>query len=199
MTPAIFPKESESDQVMINVKIEPGLQRSLAESNNDHSNNNGNILDTSSMDVMDDKRKVTPMTRRRRRVVIKQEPREPELPMEEISNNNNTDASALAPAQEFEIVDGNDMEVAFEAHVTTEESILPDMIKPGREEETVTTEIEKENVNNVSLNQPNMVVQNLLQSEAETIIPDTVVYTCHLCQEVFSSRDELLSHVPVHI
>lgn len=50
--------------------------------------------------------------------------------------------------------------------------------------------------------------QNILAAHAviapvddvpETIIPDTVEYTCEMCTAVFSSRNELLNHVPIHI
>lgn len=50
--------------------------------------------------------------------------------------------------------------------------------------------------------------QNILAAHAviapvddvpETIIPDTVEYTCEMCTAVFSTRNELLNHVPIHI
>lgn len=100
-------------------------------------------------------------------------------------------------------VDGNNLEVAFEANVVTaeEETILPDV-------DTVTNNDNIEN-GNVKLSvkvestpQRMLAVHSVIapvDDVPETIIPDTLEYTCEMCSAVFSSRAELLVHVPIHI
>lgn len=98
-----------NENSLINVKLEPGLR-------NNHNHEEKNLIVK--------KRAVGRRGRKPKAIVIKQEPREEVIESERI---------------EQEILDGNAMEVAFEANVVaTEESILPDLDK-GNNIETMTT------------------------------------------------------------
>ena len=178
----------------INVKLEPGLIKSQ-----NHTNNNGSISEDQ---IPTPKRKqVARRGRRSKQVVIKQEPREEtvEVPAAEIEETVET-----GPLTEH-IVDGNTMEVAFEANVvSTEESILPDLDKSNHSEE-VGKENVKVNVKVESTPQRVVSTHNLiapLDESTETIIPDSLEsleHTCEMCSAVFPSHAELLVHVPIHI
>ena len=177
------------------VKTEPGLLR-----NQNHANNNGNIK----MEEQKSTPKRKPVAKRGRRqkqVVVKIEPREEIV---EITHNVNEDIIDTGPLTE-QIVDGNTMEVAFEANVvSTEESILPDLEKSNHDEELGKENL-KINVKLESTPQRMLAAHNLIappEEVAETIIPDaleTLEHTCEMCSAVFPSHAELLVHVPIHI
>lgn len=180
---------------LINVKMEPGLIKSQ-----NHANNNGSLAEEGKSTP---KKKPAPRRGRRTRqqVVIKQEPREEivDIPSAEIEETVET-----GPLTEH-IVDGNTMEVAFEANVvSTEESILPDLDKTNHNEE-VGKENVKINVKVESTPQRVVAAHNLippLEETTETIIPDSLEsleHTCEMCSAVFPSHAELLVHVPIHI
>lgn len=102
-------------------------------------------------------------------------------------------------------VDGNNLEVAFEASVVTAqddevESILPhnadqDM---GNGDNNVKLSVKVESTPQTRMLAVHSVIAPV-DNVPETIIPDTVEYTCEMCDMQFSSRAELLVHVPVHI
>ncbi|XP_051174296.1 zinc finger protein 729 [Leptopilina boulardi] len=203
---------------IINVKLEPGLRN---QNQNQVQNQNFNHDDKNIKKKIVNKR-----GRKPKGIVIKQEPRE------EIDDDLNTTTTDIVTEEigqieeeiiNEQIVDGSEMEVAFEANVVaTEESILPDLDKEITTEITTTTttevtadEIETETLNNkenVKINvkvesTPQRVVaaHNLIapnDETAETIIPDSLEsleHTCEMCSAVFPSHAELLVHVPIHI
>ena len=99
-------------------------------------------------------------------------------------------------------VDGSNLEVAFEASVTTEEeNILPDVGEVNNTEDVGTGNV-KLSVKVESTSQRMLAVHTVIapvDDIPETIVPDAVEYTCEMCSAVFSSRAELLVHVPIHI
>jgi KRAB domain-containing zinc finger protein len=113
-------------------------------------------------------------------------------------------------SQLFEsVVDGNNLEVAFEASVVSEqdiiqESILPDLDKVNHVEEigsspgSVKLSVKVESASDSMLD-VHSLIGSVEESVPETIIPDAVEYTCEMCAAVFSTRAELLVHVPIHI
>ncbi|KAL7294133.1 hypothetical protein TKK_0012162 [Trichogramma kaykai] len=114
------------------------------------------------------------------------------------------------PQQLFESpVDGNNLDVAYEASVVADEtehiepeSILSDYDTTNHIKDAEVPDNVKLSVTVESAHQ-GMLVHNLIrsveESVPETIIPDAVLYTCEMCSAVFSTRNELLVHVPVHI
>ncbi|KAG7204032.1 hypothetical protein KM043_001891 [Ampulex compressa] len=204
LMPATFPKPKEepgkvaTHQVLTNIKLEPGVQNS----SNNHRNNNGNILAINN-DKMEStpKKKVAALkkVKKQKHVTIKKELQEPSE--EEIQNNNNTENSDPARLMDHGI-DGNNLEVAFEASVVTaeEDNMLPDI--SGVNSEDVGTGNVKLSVKVESTPQRMLAVHSVITAVddiPETIIPDVVEYTCEMCSAVFSSRAELLVHVPIHI
>lgn len=175
----------------VNVKLEPGLR-------------NQNGVEEKMM-----KKKVIKRGRRPRHIVIKQEPRE-ELIDEMIHETDLERRRELETTIDEEIVDGNAMEVAFEANVvSTEESILPDLDKENNhndeEDNNQLGKNVKVNVKVESTPQRVVAAHNLIapsDEAAETIIPDSLEsleHTCEMCSAVFPSHAELLVHVPIHI
>ncbi|XP_014212477.1 zinc finger protein with KRAB and SCAN domains 7 [Copidosoma floridanum] len=117
----------------------------------------------------------------------------------------------VQPTQLFEsVTDGNNLEVAYEANVITEqeemmhESILPDLEKVNNVEDirpnnnSVKLNVKVESTHDSMLDMHNLM-GSVEETVPETIIPDTVEYTCEMCALVFETRNELLLHVPVHI
>ncbi|XP_017890229.1 zinc finger protein 16 isoform X2 [Ceratina calcarata] len=194
-TPATFPKPKEeippaSAQVLPNVKMEANLQKA---SNNNHRSNNGNVLGVNNEKIEPTPRKRAGVGRKVKKQ-IKQEPMD--IEEEIIQDNNNTENSDAARLMDHSM-DGNNLEVAFEASVTTEEeAILPHVGNP----EDVGTGNVKLSVKVESTPQRMLAVHMTpVDDIPETIIPDALEYTCEMCSAVFSSRAELLVHVPIHI
>lgn len=230
--PLVHQSHSSQSMELINVKIEPGLQKF----NQNHTyNNNGNISDFQ-MDIKPQKapaRRRTPAkkTKARRSTTTaskksiaktKSENNKFSNVNDKFSNNNdelittqeesNVESETIASSQLFDSVDdGNNLDVAFEANVVTEqpdliqESILPDFDKVNDIEEIVSSNDNsvKLSVKVESAHDRMMNVHNLMgaveETVPETIIPDTVEYTCEMCALVFETRNELLLHVPIHI
>ncbi|KAI4495844.1 hypothetical protein M0802_008250 [Mischocyttarus mexicanus] len=212
LTSATFPKPKEENvklstqvqpPILTNIKMEPGVQKSV---DNNHSNNNSNNVKINN-DKLDrttrKKSNVLKKMKKQKQMNIKQEPNENVSNEGETKNNNNTENTNSIRLMEDQTVDGGSLEVAFEASVVTaeEEAILPDI-------DTVTN---NDNIGNGNV-QLSVKVESTPQrildvhsviapvdEVAETIIPDTLEYTCEMCSMVFSSRAELLVHVPIHI
>ena len=121
-----------------------------------------------------------------------------------------TIASEQPPQELFETPasESNHLDVPYETNVTEEvehtiqESILPDLEKVNHVEELSSGNV-KLSVKVEAAHDGILDVHNLIgsveESVPETIIPDNVEYTCEMCAAVFSTRGELLLHVPVHI
>ena len=207
-TPATFPKPKEEPLLspapihhqspLTNIKIEPNMQKT---SNNNHKNNNGNILTINNEKMESAPRKKSGVLRKikKQKDVIKQEPMD--IDHEQIQNNNNTENMDSERLMDHS-VDGSNLEVAFEASVTTEEeNILPDVGEVNNTENVGTGNV-KLSVKVESTPQRMLAVHSVIapvDDIPETIIPDAVEYTCEMCSAVFSSRAELLVHVPIHI
>ncbi|XP_043520842.1 zinc finger protein 845 isoform X2 [Frieseomelitta varia] len=206
-TPATFPKPKEEPllspapihhQTLTNIKIEPNMQKT---SNNNHKNNNGNILTINNEKMESAPRKKSGVLRKikKQKDGIKQEPMD--IDHEQIQNNNNTENMDSERLMDHS-VDGSNLEVAFEASVTTEEeNILPDVGEVNNTENVGTGNV-KLSVKVESTPQRMLAVHSVIapvDDIPETIIPDAVEYTCEMCSAVFSSRAELLVHVPIHI
>ncbi|XP_066587348.1 zinc finger protein 594-like [Prorops nasuta] len=204
MMPATFGKPKEetrptSHHMLRNIKLEPGLTKISSE----HRNNNGNILNISNekTEPLPKKKPLGRRVKRQKQVVIKQEPiddRHDDMEIQNDNENNNT-ANLLD-----HVVDGNSMEVAFEANVVTagEESILPDLVPSDVDEisnRNVKLSVKVESTPQHLLSVHTHSVITPVDDVPETIIPDTLEYTCEMCSAVFSSRAELLIHVPIHI
>ncbi|XP_043675356.1 zinc finger protein 91 [Vespula pensylvanica] len=210
LTSATFPKPKEDivklssqvqPQMVTNIKVEPGVQKSL---DSNHSNNNSNIVKINSDKLDQTSRKkstVFKKIKKQKQVLIKEEPNDNANEVETQNNNNTENTNSIRLMEHA--VDGNNLEVAFEASVVTaeEETILPDV-------DTVTNNDNIEN-GNVKLSvkvestpQRMLAIHSVItpvDDVPETIIPDTLEYTCEMCSAVFSSRAELLVHVPIHI
>ncbi|XP_012139095.1 uncharacterized protein LOC100879068 [Megachile rotundata] len=180
------------------IKLEPNLQKTP---NNNHRNNNGNILGMNNEKMESSGRKKSGVLKKikKQKDGIKQEPMD--IDQDEIQNNNNTESTSPERLMEH-TVDGNNLEVAFEASVTTEEeNILPDVGEVNNAEDVGTGNV-KLSVKVESTPQRMLAVHSVIapvDDIPETIIPDAVEYTCEMCSAVFSSRAELLVHVPIHI
>lgn len=210
LTSATFPKAKEDiaklssqvqPQMVTNIKIEPGVQKSL---DSNHSNNNSNIIKINNDKLDQTSRKkstVFKKIKKQKQMLIKEEPND-NANEDETQNNNNTENTNSIRLMEH-TVDGSSLEVAFEASVVTaeEETILPDV-------DTVTN---NDNIGNGNVKlsvkvestpQRMLAIHSVItpvDDVPETIIPDTLEYTCEMCSAVFSSRAELLVHVPIHI
>ncbi|XP_034950162.1 zinc finger protein 569 isoform X2 [Chelonus insularis] len=206
VTPATFPRAKGSSEIapltqsFSDVKIKTEYNVVASKSSN-YDSQNGNIENTK---IHDDKKKspVKGRTLRRTKMNIKQEPEEI-LTNEVVQNNENEEPETSNIFNQPEI-DGNNMEVAFEAHViadevTENESILPDLDNVNHTEEVSNSNKMKLSVKVESTLQHEHLLQNVSQDIPETIIPDAVEYTCEMCSAVFATRAELLIHVPIHI
>lgn len=229
LSPATFSKmkedaDSTSTQQklsLINVKVELGAEK-IASTGDSHRNNNGNMLALVKNKSLV-KKKSAVLKKSQRQKHIKQERSDTsESGVEEQQeqqqeqdhhlqsrNNNNVVENSGDPARLIDhAVDGNNLEVAFEASVVTaegheeddddeeEESILPDTGEEiGNGDVKLSVKVE-------SAPQRMLAVHSVItpvDDVPETIIPDAVEYTCEMCAAVFSSRAELLVHVPIHI
>lgn len=220
VAPAIFPAKSakedmptqQQQQLMVNIKQEPGVPKATGDNRR---NNNGNILTFGKGQESTKKKSTTLKRSKRQKTIVKQELDiivEPEvgeqqqhLQLQNNNNNNNNLENSVDPVRLIEhTVDGNNLEVAFEASVVTaqeeEESILPH--DATEEMDNVDNNV-KLSVKVESAPQTRMLavhsVITPVDDVPETIIPDAVEYTCEMCAAVFSSRAELLVHVPIHI
>ncbi|XP_020297739.1 uncharacterized protein LOC109862187 isoform X2 [Pseudomyrmex gracilis] len=226
LTPATFPAKSvkeealltqSSQQMIINIKQEPGIQKTAHDS---YKNNNGNIVgknQESTPNVSKRKSSVAKKPKRQKQVTVKQEVNmsvEANTEQQQLqlhNNNNNIMGNSGDSTQLMEpVMDGNHLEVAFEASVVTaqEEEDNADEGDEGRIlRSDTTTEISNGDVKlsvKVESAPPTrmLAVHSVIASVddvPETIIPDAVEYTCEMCAAVFSSRAELLVHVPIHI
>lgn len=202
--PATFPRpgdQSESEEQvpsinMVNIKMEPGLQKQFMNMNNDHSNNNGNIQESPTKVARGRKRK----GKHDDRILVKQELHEQETCTEEevlgeeMMNNNNVEETVETTV--YEEVVTTEMEVGFDEHIAMEDSALP-MIEPVKltknDVEQDSADLEEDN---------DMDMQSLMDANhvPETIIPDPIIeYTCEMCEMAFSTRADLLTHVRMHI
>jgi len=222
-TPATFPKSAKEDvsmisiqqqQLLANVKQEPGVQKTTGDS---HRNNNGNILALSKTQESNKRKSAAAKrTKRQKHTVVKQElntsleihaeeQQQQQLQLRNNNNNNNNMENSGDPAQLVEhAVDGSNLEVAFEASVVTaqdneDESILPhDTVQELDNGDNVKLSVKVESAPQTRMLAVHSVITSV-DDVPETIIPDTVEYTCEMCAAVFSSRAELLVHVPIHI
>ncbi|OXU19859.1 hypothetical protein TSAR_003975 [Trichomalopsis sarcophagae] len=225
---------------MVNIKIEPDLPK-VAPNQNHTINNNGDIVEFK-QEKLDKPEKPTPKkrgpikrTKRRQAAATRRSKDKLAIPVAEVPNNNNIEVPEpmmqhvemsqqeetptvqehqVQPTQLFEsVVDGNNLEVAFEANVISEqeemvqESILPDLDKVNHVDDLGSS---SSGVGNVKLSvkvesapdgmlDVHSLMGSVEESVPETIIPDTVEYTCEMCAAVFETRAELLVHVPIHI
>ncbi|XP_046744447.1 zinc finger protein 845 [Diprion similis] len=212
LAPATFPtKPNEEPEKMHsvtflekNIKIEPGSQKS---SSTVHSNNNGNIAIAERKVEPTSRKKpaVVKKVRKQKQVVIKQEPKDDESSQEATQNNNNAIEMHQTSHMLDNAMDGNNLEVAYEASIVTaeEESILPDLDTRTIHNEVAEKESFQLSVKMLGSSPHRMLavhhVITPVDEVPETIIPDAVEYTCEMCSAVFSSRAELLVHVPIHI
>lgn len=228
VTPATFSaksaKEDASTQqpqpqpLLVNIKQEPGVQRATGDSRR---NNNGNILALGKGQESSTKKRSTTLKRsKRQKTIVKQELNvavEPDVEEQQQrlqlrnnnnnNNNNNNMENSGDPARLMEhTVDGSNLEVAFEASVVTaqeedqEESILPHDASEEMDnmDNSVKLSVKVESAPQTRMLAVHSVIAPV-DDVPETIIPDTVEYTCEMCAAVFSSRAELLVHVPIHI
>jgi len=208
-------KQQAIQTILTNVKIEPDMQKTAASSDDSHKNNNGNILALGKTQELSTKKKsAMKRTKRQKHSTVKQEPNlSTESIMEEqqqhiqTRHSNNTENSSN-PAHLMEhTVDGSNLEVAFEASVVTaredqeedeEESILPHAVDEIDNSDNVKLSVKVESAPQTRLLAVHSVITSV-DDVPETIIPDAIEYTCEMCAAVFSSRAELLIHVPIHI
>lgn len=211
--------QQQQQQLLVNIKQEPGIPKATGDNRR---NNNGNILALGKNQESSTKKRSTTLKRsKRQKTIVKQEFNETVEPDAEeqqqqhlqLQNNNNNNNNNMEnsgdPSRLMEhTVDGSNLEVAFEASVVTaqeedqdeEESILP---HDATEEMDNVDNSVKLSVKVESAPQTRMLavhsVITPVDDVPETIIPDAVEYTCEMCAAVFSSRAELLVHVPIHI
>lgn len=215
LAPATFPKSAKEDTSTMstrqaNIKQEPG---------DSHRNNNGNILALSKNQESSNKRKSSAAamkrTKRQKHTAVKQEINtsieenaEQQQQQQQLRNNNNNNNNTMEnsgdPARLMEhAVDGSNLEVAFEASVVTaQDEDNENILSHNAAQEIGNGDNVKLSVKVESAPQTRMLVHSVITSVddvPETIIPDTVEYTCEMCAAVFSSRAELLVHVPIHI
>ncbi|XP_012525196.2 zinc finger protein 850 isoform X1 [Monomorium pharaonis] len=231
VTPATFSaksKEAEAStmsvqqqQLLANIKQEPSVQKTTGDS---HRNNNGNILALGkTQESSNKKRSTAKRTKKQKHVTVKQEliasigivaEEQQQQQQQQLqfrnNNNNNTDINTNTiesmddPIRLMEHeMDGNNLEVAFEASVVTAqdeegESILPDNAMQEMNNRDVKLSVKVESAPQRRMLAIHSVIAPV-DDVPETIIPDTVEYTCEMCAAVFSSRAELLVHVPIHI
>jgi len=215
---SLTPKQQQQlplQQLLTNVKIEPEMQKTAASTDDSHKNNNGNILALGKAQELSTKKKSTmKRTKRQKHSTVKQEPNlSTESIMEEqqqhmqTRHSNNTENSNNPTHLMEHTVDGNNLEVAFEASVVTaredqeedeEESILPHAVDEIGNSDNVKLSVKVESAPQTRLLAVHSVITSV-DDVPETIIPDAIEYTCEMCAAVFSSRAELLIHVPIHI
>ncbi|XP_011867601.1 PREDICTED: uncharacterized protein LOC105561859 isoform X2 [Vollenhovia emeryi] len=227
LAPATFPTKSTKEnastvsaQQLLSIKQEPGVQKAAGDS---HRNNNGNILALGKTQASSNKRKSSSATakrttKRQKQPVVKQElntlatnagaqqqQQQQQQQFQIRNNNNNTMENSGDPARLMDhAVDGSNLEVAFEASVVTapddeEESILPhNVVQEISKRDNVKLSVKVESASQARMMTVHSVIAPV-DDVPETIIPDTVEYTCEMCAAVFSSRAELLVHVPIHI
>lgn len=211
----------QQQQLLANIKQEPGVQKTTGDS---HRNNNGNILALGK--TQESKRKsssaAVKRTKRQKHTVVKhvelntsilpdveEQQQQQQLQLRNNNNNNNnttTMENSGDPVRLMEhAVDGSNLEVAFEASVVTaqeddeEESILPhNSVQEMGNGDNVKLSVKVESAPQTRMLAVHSVITPV-DDVPETIIPDTVEYTCEMCAAVFSSRAELLVHVPIHI
>lgn len=220
LTPATFPARSVKDEIALsaqqvaNIKQEPGMQKTAHDS---YKNNNGNIVVKSQESTPNASKRKTASSRkpkRQKQVTVKQEVNtsvEANTERQQLqlhNNNNNITGNSGDSAQLMEpVVDGSHLEVAFEASVVTAQEEEDDHVDEGSILRSATTEISNSDVKLSVKVEPApsarmLAVHSVIASVddvPETIIPDAVEYTCEMCAAVFSSRAELLVHVPIHI
>ncbi|XP_032675506.1 zinc finger protein 420-like isoform X3 [Odontomachus brunneus] len=214
-------QQSQQQLLLANIKVELGTQK-IAPTGDSHRNNNGNMLALVKNDSQTKKKSTALKKSKRQKHIIKQERSDTsESGIEEqeqqqhqehhlqLRNNNSVMENRSAHARMMEhAMDGSNLEVAFEASVVTaeghededddeeEESILPDTGEEiGNGDVKLSVKVE-------SAPQRMLAVHSVItpvDDVPETIIPDAVEYTCEMCAAVFSSRAELLVHVPIHI
>ncbi|XP_015124410.1 zinc finger protein 569 [Diachasma alloeum] len=162
--------------VQVNVKSEPQMTTRRSAANY----SNGDNLNLPEIEA---KKKVKKGGKRVGRP-IKQEPRE-EVVEEHLPEDEVVDE---VPKVAME------MEVGFEETMEENgESILPDL-------ESVHHNVVVPDKVSLRVKVEPAATRRLLEEEVpETIVPDTLEYTCEMCSAVFSSRAELLVHVPIHI
>ncbi|XP_011341826.1 uncharacterized protein LOC105281933 isoform X2 [Ooceraea biroi] len=225
-TPATFTMKTEREDAVatakqqqpVNIKIEPGTQKAAGDS---HRNNNGNILALGKTQELPSKKKPAAVrrTKRQKQLAIKKEAglnaesiagkqqaqQQHQHQVQTRSSSNNAEISSDPVRLMEHAMDGSNLEVAFEASVVTareedeEESILPhaiDEISNG--DNSVKLSVKVEPAPQTRMLAVHSVITPV-DDVPETIIPDAVEYTCEMCAAVFSSRAELLIHVPIHI
>jgi len=228
LTPATFPVKTVKEemtltpkqqqlplqQLLTNVKIEPDMQKTATSTDDSHKNNNGNILALGKVQELSSKKKsAIKRTKRQKHPTVKQEPNlSTELIAEEqqqtqTRHSNNTENSSDTAHLMEHTVDGSNLEVAFEASVVTaredqeedeEESILPHAVDEIGNSDNLKLSVKLESTPQTRLLAVHSVITSV-DDVPETIIPDAIEYTCEMCAAVFSSRAELLIHVPIHI
>ncbi|KAJ8679876.1 hypothetical protein QAD02_015663 [Eretmocerus hayati] len=203
---------------MVNIKVEPGLAKHNANLNH-VSNNNGEII-TFKQEKFEKFDKPTPRKRAPAKKTRRKQSVPPRKPKEKLSAAHSTEMTSRnnVGMQQSQLtdqsqlfgsgIDGNNLEVAFEANVVAEqeeivqESILPDLDKvnsiPDMSSGNVRLSVKVESTADGMLDVHNLM-GSVDESVPETIIPDTLEYTCEMCAAVFSTRAELLVHVPIHI
>uniref|UniRef100_A0A0C9S1D8 ZNF420_0 protein n=1 Tax=Fopius arisanus TaxID=64838 RepID=A0A0C9S1D8_9HYME len=171
--------EPMQEFVQVNVKTEPHMitRRSAA----NHSN--GSSIGVRDVEIKKRVRKGVKKMNRGIKIEPREEILEEHIPEEDIAEEVVDEVPKVAM----------EMEVGFEETIEENgESILPDL--DGVHQDIVVPE-------KVSLRvkvEP-ATSRGLLEDVPETIIPDAIEYTCEMCSAVFSSRAELLVHVPIHI
>lgn len=227
LTPATFSKTKDDvdftlmqqqQQLLTNIKLEPSAQKATP-TGDSHKNNNGNILALGKSETPTKRKSAAQKKiKRQKQVIVKQErSNASEADAEEghqqqqqlqLRNNNNVIENNSDPVRLMEhAVDGSNLEVAFEASVVTaegqeededeEESILPDAGEEIGNGGDVKLSVKVESAPQRMLAVHSVITP--MDDIPETIIPDAVEYTCEMCAAVFSSRAELLVHVPIHI
>ena len=206
LSPGTFPRATKEDSVIV--------AKSSRKSANSQANNNGSFAqagEKSEQIAVSPKKRGSPakkVKRQQRHVTIKQEPieiQEQEEEEEEIRDNNNSEM--LLHSQNFDdgIVEHDGV---YHEENVTEESILPDLDDGHHRQEMcerinsgkmkLSVKVEAAAVQRVII-EPRGVTVTPGEDVPETIIPDTLEYTCEMCSAVFGSRAELLIHVPIHI
>ncbi|KAK0174371.1 hypothetical protein PV327_010148 [Microctonus hyperodae] len=211
MTPATFPKPKEFDSILntqpythIEIKEEVNITRKTIQELTKHENNNG-VGNAIAKPESPTKRKSVRgknLKRLTRQMSIKQEPHNDRIDDEDVADNNNSVLVSPAILDTTKVVDN--MMVGFktnnmnEEEVEEQETILPDLDDINHTEE-VSNKKMKLRVKVESTSEHQHMMQSVADDVAETIIPDTIEYTCEMCSAVFASRTELLIHVPIHI
>ncbi|XP_011141652.1 zinc finger protein 594 [Harpegnathos saltator] len=218
--PMSMQQQSQQQLLLTNIKVESDAQKA-ASTGGSHRNNNGNMLGLLKSESLAKKKSSTLKKTKRQKHIVKQErsdtsesgteeqqeQQHQEYQLQLRNNNNVTENNGDSVRLMDHTMDGSNLEVAFEASVVTaedqededddeEESILPDTGEEiGNGDVKLSVKVE-------SAPQRMLAVHSVItpvDDVPETIIPDAVEYTCEMCAAVFSSRAELLVHVPIHI